>query len=185
MTSAIRDLAAHIEDVPGFPREGILFRDISPLLRDRLDVAVRAMLDLFAPQELEGVRAFVGLDARGFIFAPAMAVLTGKGFIMARKGGKLPEPLFATRYNLEYGSAALEIKPGEGRVVIVDDVLATGGTLGAAAELCVKAGYEVSGFATLINLQFLNDFEWNGLTCRSVLHYNENGLIEPSDRLRA
>lgn len=172
-------LAKYIEDVPDFPEEGIVFRDISPLLREQLHGAVGAMLNLFSQPERDQLSAFVGLDARGFIFAPAMAVQTGKGFVMARKGGKLPEPLFSTRYELEYGTAELAIKPGSGKVVIVDDVLATGGTLKAAADLCEQAGYEVTGFTTLINLTFLNDFEWRGIKARSVLHYDEHGLIIP------
>ena len=171
------ELAKYVEDVPDFPEPGIIFRDISPLLRQRPYGAIEAMLDLFTAEERDALSAFVGLDARGFIFAPAMAALSGKGFVMARKGGKLPEPLFSTRYALEYGTAELAVKPGEGKVVIVDDVLATGGTLEAAADLCGQAGYEVTGFATLINLTFLNNFEWNGIRPRSVLHYDENGLI--------
>jgi len=176
--SKIDDLAALVDDVPDFPEDGILFRDISPLLLQKWPDTVAAMRDLLSDAELENIDAFVGLEARGFKFAGALAAITGKGMVMARKAGKLPEPLCAQDYALEYGTATIEMKPGNGeRVFIVDDVLATGGTLAAAADLAEKSGYEVAGFATLIDLSHLNDFAWNGMTNRALLTYDADGYV--------
>jgi adenine phosphoribosyltransferase len=164
-------LGEYIEAIPDFPSPGVVFRDISPLLREKLSDAMQAMLALHPKSLMQEVDYFVGLDARGFIFAPAMAALSGKGFVMARKSGKLPEPLFRKRYQLEYGEASLDIKPGSGNVILVDDVLATGGTLKTAADLCAEAGYTVRGFSVLIDLRFLNSFKWNGFKVESVIQY--------------
>ncbi len=169
MTEVLR---RHIANIPDFPQKGVVFRDISPLLARDFPGVVTAMAGLFTPQELDGIDAFAGVDSRGFIFASAMAAHTGKNFIMPRKAGKLPAPYAEKEYQLEYGSARLQLKHGTGNIVVVDDVLATGGTLGAAADLCVDAGYAVKGFATLINLSFLNNFTWNGLSARSVITYD-------------
>ena len=165
------DFYQYIDSIADFPSPGVLFRDISPLLKERLPEAMQAMLQLHTNSCMAEIDYFVGLDARGFIFAPAMAALSDKGFIMARKSGKLPEPLFRKRYQLEYGESSLDIKPGTGNVIIVDDVLATGGTLRTAADLCEDAGYEVKGFSVLIDLRFLNSFSWKGITAQSVLQY--------------
>jgi adenine phosphoribosyltransferase len=174
----IDELAQFVEDVPDFPQEGVLFRDISPLTMEKWPETVQAMNALFTDKELADVDAFVGLESRGFKFAGALAAINGKGMIMARKAGKLPDPLFSESYDLEYGSAEIEMKPGKGqKVIIIDDVLATGGTLRAAADLCQKAGYDVIGFGTLINLAHLNEFSWNGMKNRTVLTYNENGYV--------
>ena len=182
-TPDIDHLATIVKDVPDFPKEGILFRDVSPLIRDHWSETVTTMLDLFSPEQLAEVDAFVGLDARGFIFAGGMADRLNKGLVMARKAGKLPDALLSEDYDLEYGKAQVEIQAGEGmKVIIVDDVLATGGTLTATADLCKKAGYEVLGIATLINLTQLNDFEWGGQKCLSVFEYDENGYIPVAER---
>lgn len=166
-------LAQYIDSVPDFPQPGILFRDISPLLATRFPEVIQAMADLFTTEELAPIDAFAGVDSRGFIFAAALATKCDKQFIMPRKSGKLPPPYVDIDYDLEYGSASLQLKKGTGNVIVIDDVLATGGTMKAAAELCMKAGYNVSGFATLINLASLNDFSWNGMGCRAVISYDD------------
>lgn len=165
-------LKQYIEETPDHPEKGVLFRDISPALRDKFNEVVDSMLALITPEEMQKIDAFVGLDARGFIFAAAMAARTGKGMVMARKGGKLPQPKEAENYMLEYGTATIEMKHGKGgNVFIVDDVLATGGTLRAAGNLSLKAGYNVVGFGVFVNISALNNFEWRGMKCRAALTY--------------
>ena len=142
-----------INDVPDFPNKGILFRDISPLLKSKeFSSVIFHMMDLIP--ELPDY--WVGIDSRGFIFASALSIASKKGLIMCRKKGKLPPETISQEYSLEYGTDILEIKPGIGTVVIVDDVYATGGTMEAAKQLCVKAGYNVINTLTLIDLEFLH-----------------------------
>lgn len=129
------------------------------------------MSALLNKEELEDIDAFAGVDSRGFIFAAALASHCKKQFVMPRKAGKLPSPYAEKEYALEYGHAKLQLKHGTGNVMVVDDVLATGGTLKAAAELCIEAGYTVKGFLTLIDLKYLNDFSWNGLRARALINY--------------
>lgn len=174
------DLNECVTVVPNFPKEGVSFKDISPLIQTKFKETAEAMLALFSPEEINEVDVFVGLESRGFILAAAMAALTGKGFVMARKKGKLPNVAGAVSYALEYGSATIEMQAGKGKAVVVDDVIATGGSLEAGADLAEQVGYEVTGLATLINLQFLNNFDWKGMKCRSVLDYDASGaLVEP------
>ncbi len=161
---------SHIRNVPDFPKAGIIFKDITPLLQDRLSEVVAAMCADIDWNEVDYV---VGIEARGFVLGAAMAQLKGKGFIPMRKKGKLPPPVIAETYTLEYGTDTLEMiqnqKPG--RVVLVDDVLATGGTLRAGMKLCEKNKLEVKALALLINLTFLNKFKEDGLPVKSVLNY--------------
>jgi adenine phosphoribosyltransferase len=169
---SIADLEKLIETTPDFPQKGVLFRDVSPLLAQRFPDVINAISALFTPDELKLADAFAGIDARGFVFASALAAAHGKNMVMIRKGGKLPPPSFSQSYGLEYGSATLEMKPGPGgRIILLDDVLATGGTMEAAADLCVKAGYTITALAALIDLKFLNSFVWQGLRVRSVFSY--------------
>lgn len=169
----LKKLEALIALTPNWPEKGVLFRDISPLLAQRFDDVTQAMLDLFDKDALENVDAFAGIDARGFVFASAMAAKTGKNMVMVRKGGKLPPPSFRQSCSLEYGEAVLEIKGGNGgKIILVDDVLATGGTLYTAAELCAKAGYDIIGIAALINLKALNQFKWRDIECRAIFEYS-------------
>ena len=153
------DLKQHIRGVPDFPKPGIVFRDITPLLRDARALAevedrlVQAFLD-------DGVTAVVGIESRGFIFGASVARRLGVGFVPARKAGKLPAERIAESYALEYGEAVLEIhtdavRPGD-RVLIVDDLLATGGTAAAAARLVERLGATVAGLAFVVELSFLN-----------------------------
>ncbi len=168
-----------IDQTPDWPKPGVLFRDISPLLAQKFNETIAAMGDLFTDEELATVDAFVGVDARGFIFASALAQKYGKNLVIVRKGGKLPPPSHQESYALEYGSAVIEMKPAvtiqgrSPRVIILDDVLATGGTFNAAADLCARSGYDVMGLAVLINLAFLNVFEWNGLKPKAVITYHD------------
>lgn len=121
--------------------------------------------------DLRIVDAFVGIESRGFILASILASHFRKGFIPLRKAGKLPPPVVAESYELEYGNATLEMAPGTGRVVILDDVLATGGTLMAAINICKKAGYEVENVGVLVNLTFLNEMQFRGQPVISLIQY--------------
>ena len=152
-------LAGHIRDIPDFPRPGITFKDITPLLGD--PVAFRTTIDaLVEPHADDAVTKVVGIEARGFILAAPVAYALGAGFVPVRKVGKLPSEVEAAEYALEYGTDVLEVHrdavvPGE-RVLIVDDVLATGGTAAAAVRLAEALGAEVAGLAFLIELGFLD-----------------------------
>ena len=152
------DLKRHIREVPDFPKPGILFYDITTLLANPL--ALRQTVDrfvrLFASRRIDKV---VGMESRGFLFGPIVAYDLLAGFVPVRKPGKLPAATVETRYELEYGSDALQmhadaVAPGE-RVLIVDDLIATGGTARAAAELVEASGGTVVGFGFIIELAFL------------------------------
>src|ERR1044071_8954671 len=153
------DLKQHIRHVPDFPKTGILFYDITTLLRDREGFAMTVDL-LSTPYEQQGIDVVVGIESRGFILGAAVANRIGAGFVPIRKPGKLPAKALKETYDLEYGTDALEIHEdavqGGQRVLIVDDVLATGGTAAAAAQLVKKLGGELFGMAFLIELLFLN-----------------------------
>jgi adenine phosphoribosyltransferase len=160
----------HIRSVPDFPKPGIIFKDVSPLLAERLSEVIQAMSDGL---DWKNVDYVVGIESRGFILGAAMAQLQGKGFIPMRKKGKLPPPVLAESYQLEYGSDTLEmiVNDRSAKVVLVDDVLATGGTLKAAMDLCERNKYHVVAMSLLINLTFLNKFKEQGLPVHSVLNY--------------
>lgn len=151
-------LRAVIRDVPDFPQPGIVFKDITPLLAD--EVAFSSVIDETVVHFGRGnVDKVVGIEARGFVLASPVAYHFGAGFVPVRKAGKLPFAVESEEYELEYGTATLEIhadaiSPGE-RVLIVDDVLATGGTARAAARLVERLGGKVVGIAVLIELSFL------------------------------
>ena len=174
-------LAGHLErlirDVPDFPKPGIMFKDISPLLADHdgLSAVVRALAAAAADADGEPlVDKVVGIEARGFILGAPVALALGAGFVPVRKAGKLPGPTHRVSYALEYGEAVLEvhadaIEPGE-RVLIVDDVLATGGTVAAARSLVESCGGEVVGAAVLMELSFLPGREALAGMPLTVLH---------------
>jgi len=156
------ELEKKIRDIPGFPKAGIIFKDITPLLLDTKSFkqAIDIMADYYKDKNITSI---VSAEARGFIFGGALAYKLGVGFIPARKPGKLPYKTVRQKYELEYGTDALEIhedaiKFGD-RVLIVDDVIATGGTTVAQAELIEKMGGEVVGFCFLVELAFLNPRE--------------------------
>ncbi|HEX3951318.1 MAG TPA: adenine phosphoribosyltransferase [Steroidobacteraceae bacterium] len=165
------DLKRAIRDVPDFPRPGILFRDIAPLLRDHFDATLAALDALLTAREWQEIDALAGIESRGFILGAALAMRRGKGFVPVRKQGKLPPPVVDIPYDLEYGSGVLEMQKGSGRVVLVDDVLATGGTMSAAAELCDRAGYQLKALVALIDLRIVRDYSWRNLPLRSSINY--------------
>jgi adenine phosphoribosyltransferase len=158
----IEQIKGLIRDVPDFPEPGIVFKDITPVLAD--PIAFSTITDLMVVRFGRGnVDKVVGIEARGFIIASPVAYHFGAGFVPIRKQGKLPSESVAEDYELEYGTATLElhvdgINPGE-RVLIVDDVLATGGTARAAASLVQRVGGKVCGIATVIELDFLRGRE--------------------------
>jgi adenine phosphoribosyltransferase len=160
-----------IRSVPDFPRPGILFRDIAPLLRDHFDATIRALEALLSDEEWREIDAVAGIESRGFILGAAMAMRRGKGFVLVRKKGKLPPPVVDITYDLEYGSGVLEMQRGSGRLLLVDDVLATGGTLTASANLCERAGYQLVALGVLIDLGILADYSWHDLRVRTVIRY--------------
>jgi len=153
------DLKQHIRHVPDFPKAGILFYDITTLLRD--PQGFRITVDMLStPYQQQGIEAVVGIESRGFILGAAVAERIGAGFIPIRKPGKLPAKALKESYDLEYGKDALEIhedavRPGQ-RILIVDDVLATGGTASAAAKMVRRLGGDLQGLAFLIELLGLN-----------------------------
>ena len=153
------DLSTYIRDVPDFPKKGILFKDITTLLKN--GPALRRAIDLLLDEVRDlQIDAVVGMESRGFIFAAPLAYLLGVGFIPVRKLGKLPAPVVSVEYELEYGTNTLEmhvdaLEPGSS-VLVVDDLLATGGTVAATIDLIERLGASVAATAFLVELEFLN-----------------------------
>jgi adenine phosphoribosyltransferase len=166
-----------IREVPDFPKKGILFYDITTLLRDKTGFA--RLIDLFSEHYIgKQIDLVLGMEARGFIFGPALAYRLNAGFVPVRKPGKLPAATSRVEYDLEYGSNALEIhrdaiEPGQ-RVLIVDDLLATGGTAEATARLASSLGGKIASLAFVVELDFLKGREkLNGYDVFSLLHYDK------------
>ena len=172
----MEELKKIIRDVPDFPKEGIIFKDITPLLDDaaQFQKAVNVFKDRYADKNIDAV---VGIEARGFIFAAPLAYALGAGLVIVRKPGKLPWKTFQKTYSLEYGTDTVEIhqdaiKPGQ-RVLMIDDVLATGGTLSASVDL-VESNFdaEIVEIAFLIELDFLNGRQkLNHHSIYSMIHF--------------
>lgn len=156
------ELEKYIRDIPDFPKKGIIFKDITTLLQS--GEALKLTIDKFKKEfENQHIDKIIGIESRGFIFGTALAYVLGVGFVPVRKKGKLPAETHTVEYELEYGTDILEIhqdavKKGE-RVLIIDDLLATGGTAKATAELVEKCGADIVSFAFLIELSFLNGQE--------------------------
>ncbi|MCA0450508.1 MAG: adenine phosphoribosyltransferase [Proteobacteria bacterium] len=168
------DLKAHIRDVPDFPKPGILFRDISPLLADAgaWKATIDRLADVVAPHKPQFL---AGIESRGFLVTAPLALRLGVGFLMVRKRGKLPGPTVPHTYALEYGEDTIEVQenavPKGARVVVLDDVLATGGTLAAAISLLQKTGADVRGAACLIELTFLEGRKRLPVAFESLVRY--------------
>lgn len=166
------NLRQYIRDVPDFPQAGIVFRDIAPLLRDHFAATLDALTAALPRERWSNADAIAGIESRGFILAAALAALHGKGFVPIRKKGKLPPPVVDRAYSLEYGTGVLEMQRGSGNLIIVDDVLATGGTMRAAADLCADAGYAVHSLIALIDLRLVPAVEWRGQRVTCVISYD-------------
>ena len=166
-----RLITTRVRDVQDYPQAGVVFKDITPLLADAK--AFAAVVDALAVTA-GPVDKVAGIEARGFILAAPVACRLGVGFVPIRKQGKLPGPTFAQEYDLEYGTATIEVltdafAPGE-RVLVIDDVLATGGTARATADLVQRAGARVAELAVLLELSFLNGrAKVAGLPVRALL----------------
>jgi adenine phosphoribosyltransferase len=166
-----KEMKALITEVADFPKPGILFRDISPLLKYKFREVVDNLTALLDEKEWDKVDYIAGIESRGFIFASALSYKLGKGLLLIRKAGKLPNPAGSTSYNLEYGKAVLEMKEGNGRVVIIDDVLATGGTMRASIELAQKVGYSVERTMVLADLGIAEQGTLSACLVRSLFSY--------------
>jgi adenine phosphoribosyltransferase len=169
------DLNNHIRDIPDFPKPGITFKDITPLL-GHAGAFDASILALAQPYRGSSIDAVVGIESRGFIFGAAVARELGTGFVPIRKPGKLPADTISVSYQLEYGEDTVEIhrdalRAGQS-VLLIDDVLATGGTMAAAVDLVQKTGAEIAGVVFLVELSFLNGRDkLKGQAIHSVLTY--------------
>ncbi|MBI2799369.1 MAG: adenine phosphoribosyltransferase [Gammaproteobacteria bacterium] len=168
-------LRAKIRDIPNFPKPGIVFKDLTPVIADGRLLGA-AVAGLIAPFKTAGVTAVAGMEARGFIFGSLAAYALGVGFIPLRKPGKLPHLTHQVAYALEYGSAALEIHvdalTASDTVLLVDDLIATGGTAAASCELVRKSGASIAGCAFVIELDFLKGRQVLAeVPVHSLIHY--------------
>ncbi len=169
------DLKCFVRDIPDFPKPGILFKDITPLIKDA-GAFRRAVEALIAPFKDRRITHVVCVEARGFIFGSAAAVALSAGFVPIRKQGKLPYKTYDVAYDLEYGTGVLSMHQDalgpQDRVLIVDDLLATGGTVGAVARLIEQCGAKIEGISFLVELEFLSGRKKLGAhAAHSVLKY--------------
>ena len=165
-----------ITEIPNFPIDGVNFKDLSPLLSDQ-ETFRSAIVDMGGHFDDDLPNYWIGIDSRGYLFSSSLATYFGGGVVCARKEGKTPGDKVSIGYDLEYGKAILELQPwygpnGTNKVVIVDDVLATGGTLKATNELAIRAGYEVVGNLVLVDLKYVPRVEDFNLNVRSVIQYD-------------
>ena len=174
---AMESVKQIIRDVPDFPKEGIIFKDITPLLSDSVafQKTINSLRDRYADKTVDAV---VGVEARGFIFASALAYALGTGVVMIRKPGKLPYKTFQETYSLEYGTDTVEVHQDAFRsgqnIILIDDVLATGGTMAATLDLIQKnfENVKIMEATFLIELDFLKGREkFNGIPIPSMIHY--------------
>lgn len=159
-----------IDNIPDFPKKGVMFKDFSPLLATKMD---DVLIDMGKNINWDEIDLVLGIESRGFILGSALAAKFKKGFLPIRKKGKLPPPTHSEEYTLEYGTDTLEIRVNQEakNIVLVDDVLATGGTLKAALRLCEKNSYHVKSISMLINLKFLNNLHEELEQLHAVLNY--------------
>ncbi|BBF78050.1 MAG TPA: adenine phosphoribosyltransferase [Acinetobacter ursingii] len=178
MTALAQTLWSHIRTVPDFPKKGICFYDLTPLFVKELDLLTDALIAAIPESQLQQVESFVAVEARGFVLATLLAQRLQKGLLLVRKAGKLPPPVECVGYSLEYGSDQLEMSAQieAQKVILVDDVLATGGTLKAVNQLCQKCGHQVLGAVILLDLPDLHaDL---GLSVWHVLDNKSEGYSE-------
>ena len=175
MNDRIREIKGYIRDIPDFPEKGIIFKDITPLIgnAEALKIACDLMAEPFANA---GITKVVGLESRGFIFGTPVAERLGAGFVPVRKPGKLPARTEKVSYSLEYGEDSIEIHAdalsSDDTVLIVDDLLATGGTAAAAVELVKRLGARIAGLSLLIELDFLEGRKkLEGISINTLIHY--------------
>jgi adenine phosphoribosyltransferase len=173
--AAAMDLKTLIKDVPDYPKKGIIFKDITPLLSDARAYD-ETITRLSEPWKGKGVQVVAGIESRGFLLAAGVALKLGAGLVPVRKSGKLPRAVFGESYSLEYGSATIEAHqdafPKGAKVLLVDDVLATGGTAKAALNILERIGGSVVGASFLIELDFLKGREKiSGYDCRALINY--------------
>ena len=170
-------LKQNIREVPDFPIPGVNFKDISPLFLqpELIKLCAEALAE---PWKGKGITRVIGVESRGFLFGPQIATILGAGFVIVRKAGKLPPETASMSYSLEYGDATIEMVKGsfdeKDNVLIHDDLLATGGTAGAAAMLVKSLGAKVAGFSFLIDLKFLNGtdvLKAHSENMHSIVHY--------------
>lgn len=163
----------YIKDIHDFPKKGVVFKDISPLLEHKLNETIEAIGEKL---DWSNIDLVAGIESRGFIFGAALACQFNRGLKIIRKPEKLPPPTISCRYELEYGTDQLEMMREEQalgkKILLVDDVLATGGTLLAAKSLCEQNGFTVTAAAVIIDLTFLNNFRnSDAMTLRSLIEY--------------